>query len=76
MRYEPSDNAVDRRRGQCLLLSARGHPVTQLTTDFQVRRLPVTTWFTGWQTPGLPNLRHRPGQARQAPEALVEVRKA
>lgn len=80
-RYESSDNAVERRRSQCLLLSARGHTISQLTAIFQVCRLTVSTWFTGWERQGDVSLRHQPGQgrkrklavvARQDLEALVE----
>lgn len=71
VRYESSDNAVERRRSQCLLLSARGHTITQLTAIFQVCRLTVSTWFTGWQTQGLASLRPRPGQGRKRKLAAV-----
>jgi len=69
--YASSDNAVERRRSQGLLLSARGHTVTQLTAIFQVCRLTISHWFDGWQSQQLAGLRHRPGQGRQRKLAAV-----
>ncbi len=77
--YAGSTNAVERQRSQCLLLSARGHSIGQLTAIFQVNRLTIYQWFNRWQADGLPSLRHRPGQGRKAklaavaPEALNEL---
>ena len=67
--YASSDNAVERRRSQCLLLPARGHTMTQLTAIFQVCRLTISHWFNGWQSQQLAGFRHRPGQGRKRKRA-------
>lgn len=70
-RYVCSPNAGERQRSQCLLLSARGHSIGQLTAIFQVNRLTIYQWFNRWQTDGLSGLRHRPGQGRKSKLAAV-----
>ena len=69
--HTSSDNAVERRRSQCLLLSARGHTITQLTAIFGVCRLTIGHWFDGWESGQLAGLRHRPGQGRKRKLAAV-----
>ena len=69
--HTSSDNAVERRRSQCLLLSARGHTITQLTAIFAVCRLTIRHWFDGWESGQLAGLRHRPGQGRKRKLAAV-----
>ena len=69
--HTSSANAVERRRSQCLLLSARGHTITQLTAIFAVCRLTIRQWFDGWESGQLAALRHRPGQGRKRKLAAV-----
>ena len=69
--HTSSDNAVERRRSQCLLLSARGHTITQLTAIFAVCRLTVRHWFDGWESVQLARL-HPPARAR--PQAQTRRR--
>ena len=69
--HTSSDNAVERRRSQCLLLSARGHTITQLTAIFAVCRLTIRQWVDGWESVQLAGLRHRPGQGRKRKLAAV-----
>ena len=69
--HTSSANAVERRRSQCLLLSARGHTITQLTAIFAVCRLTIRHWFDGWESGQLAGLRHRPGQGRKRKLAAV-----
>jgi transposase len=69
--HTSSNNAVERRRSQCLLLSARGHTITQLTAIFAVCCLTVSHWFDGWESVQLAGLRHRPGQCRKRKLAAV-----
>lgn len=39
--------------------------MTQLMAIFQICRLTVSNWFTGWESEQLAGLRHRPGQGRK-----------
>ena len=71
--HTSSANAVERRRSQCLLLSARGHTLTQLTAIFAVCRLTIRHWFDGWESVQLAGLRHRPGQGRKRKLAAVPL---
>ena len=70
--YLTSPNAVARRRSQCLLLSAKKHPINQLMTIFSVCRITLYHWFDRWQAEGLVSLRHRPGKGRKRALAPIE----
>lgn len=63
--YATSRNQVARRRSQCLLLSAQGHTIQQLTSIFSVCRITIYHWFDRWQIQGADGLRHRPGKGRK-----------
>lgn len=69
--YTGSPKATERQRSQCLLLSARGYTIGQLTALFEVNRVTIYQWFDRWQTEGVDSLRHRPGQGRKAKLAAV-----
>lgn len=70
--YATSANQVARRRSQCLLLSAQGHTIQQLTGIFSVCRITIYHWFDHWQTQGPAGLKHRPGKGRKRKLAPLE----
>lgn len=61
-----SPNEVIRRRSQCLLLSAKGIPTTQLTTIFDVTLPTLYNWFNAWERRRFEGLIHQPGKGRKA----------
>ena len=63
--YLTNQNAVARRRSQCLLLSATGHSIKHLMNIFSVCRITLYNWFDRWQDEGLTSLRHRLGKGRK-----------
>ncbi len=54
-----------RNRCQCLLLSAAGHDMGQLSGIFQVSRLTIAAWLNRWEQHGLAGLSNAKGQGRQ-----------
>lgn len=54
-----------RNRCQCLLLSAAGHDMGQLSGIFQVSRLTIATWLNRWEQNGLAGLCNAKGQGRK-----------
>lgn len=69
--YATSPNKVVRRRSQCLLLSHKGHTISQLTAIFSVCRITIYHWFDRWQDFALSGLSHTPGQGRKSKLAAL-----
>ncbi|MGI4874028.1 MAG: helix-turn-helix domain-containing protein [Janthinobacterium lividum] len=69
--YATSSNKVVRRRSQCLLLSHKGHTISQVTAIFSVCRITIYQWFDRWQDVALSGLSHTPGQGRKSKLAAL-----
>lgn len=51
-----------RRRAQCLLLSAQGYSVPELSDIFSTRTHTVREWFNRWEDKGVSGLEILPGR--------------
>lgn len=69
--YRNSQSPVLRQRSQGILLSARGHTVSQIAAIFEVHVNTVRHWFDLWEQSGLEALRHKPGQGRKRKLASI-----
>jgi len=62
--YGNGSYIVERRRSQCLLLSAQGKSIGELTSIFGVSRLTITRWLDKWQA-GKAAIALQPGRGRK-----------
>jgi transposase len=74
--HKQSRHHQTRRRAQCILLSFRGYPVTQLQDIFQVDRLTIYNWFNAWDSLRFVGLYDRSGRGAKGkltPEECEQV---
>src|SRR5215475_10274151 len=65
MQDDPSFRARSRAHG--LLLSARGTPIKDIATTYQVHRVTVSAWIKHWEQQGAQSLHDKPRSGRPSP---------